>query len=166
MAKESLAEKVSGMKPPRSFVLDASILENQDIHAIFKEDMKQNRIEFVFPSGVNKLDLFEECRALTKLDDFDTMFDLTMQMLVDKDLVINIIGNDNIKHEVCNVHITDRYQNMRGNDFIDEYPIVITWLTEFLGAQLAKKYPVLGESSVPKQAPEKKKKAQETQKMQ
>jgi hypothetical protein len=138
------AEAAVGVAPPRSFILDATVLEEQELHEVTREDVKQNCIEFVFPEGLNQVDLLEECRALTKLDDFDTMYDLTMQMLEGKPVVINIRRPDGVKAELCAFQVVDRFQNLRGVDAINEYPVLVTWLCEFIGAHMAKKYPLPG----------------------
>jgi hypothetical protein len=157
MRQDNFAEQITGVAPPRSFVMDASVLDYQEEYQIIREDVKQNRVVFSFPSGVNKLDLLEECRALTALDDFDMMFDITMQMLVDKDLVISIRNEAGVLVEMASIHVTDRYQNLRGCDFIDEYPVVVTWLIDFMGASLLKKFPVPGPAqSAQSQTPQKK----------
>jgi hypothetical protein len=148
MVNTALAEAVSGRRPPHQFpVLDASVLEMEATHKIVREDVKSNRMIYEFPAGFNKLSLFEECRALTLLEDFETMYDITMQMLVDKDLVIKIRNNDGSVTQLCEVHVTDRFQDLRGCDAIDAYPVVITWLTEFIAAELLKKYPLPGEEA-------------------
>jgi hypothetical protein len=152
---DSFAEVAVGVTPPRSFILDASVLDMQEEHEILREDIRQNRIEFEFPSGINQVDLLEECRALTQLDDFDVMYDLAMQMLEGKDLVVRIKNYDNTKSELCTVHIVDKMQNLRAYQAIDDYPIIITWLTEFLGGMLLKKYPVPGSDQPPLQEQEK-----------
>jgi hypothetical protein len=142
--KDSFAEEAVGVKPPRSFIMDASILEDQEEHRVLKEDIKLNRLEYVFPEGFNKIDLFEECRALNKVDDFDTMYDLMMQLLEGKPVTINLKNNDGSKTELCVFQVVDRYQNLRAIDVLDEYPSLVVWLTEFIGAQLLKKYPLPG----------------------
>ena len=143
-----LARKVSGHDAPRQFpVLDAEVLELSEVHKIIREDVKQTRMIYEFPSGYNKLSLFEECRALTLLDYFETMYDVTMQMLVDKDLRIKIRNNDGSTTTLCEFHIVDRYQDLRGVDEIDKYPVLITWLTEFMAAELLKKYPLPGKEA-------------------
>jgi len=153
---DNFAKEAVGVTPPRSFILDASVLDMAETYRIVREDIKQNRIEYVFPEGLNKIDLFEECRALTKLDDFDTMYDYTMQKLEGKPVTINIKNYDGSKSELCSFQVVDRYQNLRGIDVIDEYPVVIVWLTEFIGADLLKKYPLPGNSPSPQpQAPDK-----------
>jgi len=133
-----------GMNAPRGFVVDASILDDAEITEIVKEDVMRNRIEFVFPDGVNTLDLREECRSLAHLDDFDTMFDVTMQMLVGKPVEIHIKNYDGSKVTACQFQVVSVEQNLRGVDFIAEYPVVITWLTEFIGGVLSKKFPTPG----------------------
>jgi hypothetical protein len=154
---EGLAEKVSGRKAPRSFlVLDSEVMELSETHKILREDVKMNRVRYEFPSGFNKLDLFEECRALTLLEDFQTMYDITMQMLVNKDLVIKIKDNDGSFITLCEAHITDKFQDLRGYDAIDKYPVLVTWLTEFIAEELLKKYPLPGSEAPQSKAAEKK----------
>jgi hypothetical protein len=135
--------------------LDASILDSEEVHAVLREDIKQNRIQFVFPAGLNQVDLFEECRALTRLDDFDTMYDFTMQCLHGKPVTILIMNDDGSKSELCSFQVTDRYMNLRGVDIIDQFPILVTWLTEFMGAYISKKYPRPGRNQSQQQAAEK-----------
>jgi hypothetical protein len=151
MAKErkqnSFAEEAVGVAPPRGFLaLDASVLDHAETHKIISDDIKQNRVEYVFPDGLNQVDLIEECRALTMLDDFDTMYDLTMQMLAGKPVTINIKNLDGSRTGLCSFQVVDRYQNLRGVEVINEYPCLVTWMTEFIGAYISKKYPTPGES--------------------
>jgi hypothetical protein len=144
-SQDAFAEEAVGVAPPRAFLaLDASVLDRAEERKIVREDVKQNRIEYVFPDGLNQVDLLEECRALTMLDDFDTMYDLTMQMLAGKPVVINIKGFNGVKAELCSFQVVDRYQNLRGVAAIDEYPCLVTWLTEFIGAHISKKFPTPG----------------------
>jgi hypothetical protein len=141
--QNSFAEEAVGVAPPRAFLaLDASVLDGAEERRAIREDVKQCRVEFIFPDGLNQVDLLEECRALTMLDDFDTMFDLTMQMLVGKPVIINMKNDDGSKTEICGFQVVDRYQNLRGVDAIDEYPCLVTWLTEFIGAHISKKSPL------------------------
>jgi hypothetical protein len=142
MADESFAAVAVGATPPRSFVLDASVLEQKETHIVVREDVKINRIEYLFPEGINQVDLFEECRALNKLDDFDTMYDFTMQALEGKPVTVNLKHLDGSRTLLCAFQVVDRFQNLRGIDAIDEYPVLVTWLTEFIGAHILKKYPL------------------------
>lgn len=135
---EQLARELGVSEP---LVLDASILDLKEEHEIVREDVKLNRVQYVFPAGLNQIDLLEECRALGKLEDFDMMYDITMQMLENKPVVIYLYHNDGSKQEIANFHVTDRYMDLRGIEVISAYPILVNWLTEFIGGTLLKKYP-------------------------
>jgi hypothetical protein len=140
--QSSFAEEAVGVVPPRGFLaLDASVLDHAEDHKALREDIKRNWIEYIFPDGFNQVDLLEECRALTMLDDFDTLYDLTMQMLVGKPVTIAIKHRDGSKTELCSFQVVDRYQNLRGVEAINDYPCLVTWLTEFIGAYIAEKIP-------------------------
>ncbi len=130
----------------QSVFLDYSVLEKKQKQIEWSLEVKQERIRFEFPTGFTQLRLIEECRALNCLDlsnpdNFDFMYDITMQMLVGKSVFIYFIDDMGNKHEVEKFVVTDRYMNMRGVDFIDEYPIVMSWLVEFVSGELAKKFP-------------------------
>jgi hypothetical protein len=151
-AGDAFAEEAVGVTPPRAFLaLDASVLDQAETHRIIRDDVKQNRVEYIFPDGFNQVDLLEECRALTMLDDFDTLYDLTMQMLAGKPVTINIKNLDGSKTELCRFQVVDRYQNLRGVAAINEYPYLVTWMTEFIGAYISKKFPVPGRSLLPQE---------------
>lgn len=125
--------------------LDASVLKDREIEEKQKLDIQENKIEFSFPEGFTQLRLIEECRALNALDmtvpdNFDLMYDITMQMLVGKIVVISFRENG-VRQELSRFVVTDRYMNMRGVDIIDEYPIIVNWLVEFIAGYLGKKYP-------------------------
>lgn len=149
MQEPLLGQQATGITPPRNFILDATVLEYKQEHQILREDIKQNKIIFAFPSGMNQLDLKEECRALAMLDDFDMMFDIVMQMLVDRDVVVIARNDAGAEAELASFHVTDRYQDLRGIDFINDYPIVVSWLVEFVGAAMLRKYPQLPEAPAP-----------------
>lgn len=149
---ESLAEEITGRKKKPGFlVLDSSVMEHAETHRIIREDIKQNKIEFIFPSGLNELDVFEEIAALAIIDGGDSdekmkrMYDVTMQLLVDKDVVINIRNYDGTKTTLCEFHVVDRYQNLRGIEAVNSYPTIILWMCEFMAEHLLKKYPLLGQ---------------------
>jgi len=127
-------------------IIDASVLDMQETFGIIREDVRQNRVEYIFPDGLTQVDLIEECRALTQLDDFDTIYDLTMQMLDKKSVIINIKNLDGSKTELCSFHVVDRYMNLRGVEAINEFPCLVTWLTEFVAAYISKKFPRPGKS--------------------
>ena len=125
--------------------LDASILRNKQVEEAIRYNVQQNNIRFEFPQGFEQLRLIEECRALNALDvsdpdNFDLMYDITMQMLVGKIVAIDFVEG-NQKEEIARFVVTDRYMNMRSIDIIDEYPVLVNWLVEFIASYLGKKYP-------------------------
>ena len=127
--------------------LDASSIASRDEDYIKRVKVQRNCIEFEFPEGFTKLRLIEECRALNALDtddpdNFDLMYDITMQMLVGKTVFVNYIDNNTLnKTLIGKFHITDRYMNLRSADIIDEYPVLVNWLVEFVAGYLGKKFP-------------------------
>lgn len=126
--------------------LDASILADKHSTDVARFNVQQSRISFEFPDGFAQLRLIEECRALNALDvsdpdNFDLMYDITMQMLVGKVCFIYFIDEGEMKHELSRFVVTDRYMNLRGVDAIDEYPVLVNWLVEFIAGYLGKKYP-------------------------
>lgn len=130
----------------QSAFLDASILRNQRVEEAVRYNVQQNNIRFEFPSGFAQLRLIEECRALNALnvsdpDNFDLMYDITMQMLVGKPVFIYFVDDNDVKHELSRFVVTNRYMNMRSIDIIDEYPCLVNWLVEFIAGYLGKKYP-------------------------
>lgn len=127
--------------------LDASSIASKEEDEIRRLKIQRNCIEFEFPEGFTKLRLIEECRALNALDiedpdNFDLLYDITMQMLVGKTVFVNYIDNKTLqKTQVGKFHVTDRYMNLRSADIIDAYPILVNWLVEFVAGFLGKKYP-------------------------
>lgn len=127
--------------------LDASSIASKDEDEVRRYKVQNNCIEFEFPEGFARLRLIEECRALNALDvddpdNFDLMYDITMQMLIGKTVYINYIDNMTLqKTQISKFHVTDRYMNLRGVDLIDKYPILVNWLVEFVAGYLGKKYP-------------------------
>ena len=126
--------------------LDASVLKGKEQEERLKVSVQQEKIRFEFPQGFTQLRLIEECRALNALDvtnpdNFDLMYDITMQMLTGKVVFIYFVDDDLVKHEIGRFVVTDRYMNMRTIDVIDEYPVLMNWLVEFIAGMLGKKYP-------------------------
>lgn len=125
--------------------LDASVLTSKQVNEEIKYRIQKECIQFEFPQGFTQLRLIEECRALNALDlenpdNFDLMFDITMQMLVGKIVVIHF-REGKAREELARFVVTDRYMNLRGVDIIDEYPVLVNWLVEFIAVYLGKKYP-------------------------
>lgn len=125
--------------------LDSSSMLDLEDDEIYRENIKYNQIKFEFPDGFAQLRLIEECRAINALDvsepdNFDLMYDITMQMLVGKAVVIKYTEDD---REVIldKFIVTDRYMNLRSIGIIDSYPMIVNWLVEFIAGYLGKKYP-------------------------
>ena len=126
--------------------MDASILKNKEVDEVQRIDVQQNKIHFEFPNGFAEIRLIEECRALNALDitnpdNFDLMYDITMQMLVGKPVFIYFTDDLGKQTEVARFVVTNRYMDLRGVPFIDTYPITVNWLVEFISGYLGKKYP-------------------------
>ena len=126
--------------------LDAYVLKGKEQEERLKVSVQQEKIRFEFPQGFAQLRLIEECRALNALDvtnpdNFDLMYDITMQMLVGKAVFIYFVDERDVRHEIGKFVVTDRYMNLRGVEIIDEYPILVNWLVEFVSGYLGKKYP-------------------------
>lgn len=127
--------------------LDASMIASKEDDVVRRLRIQRNCIEFEFPEGFTPLRLIEECRALNALDledpdNFDLMYDITMQMLVGKTVLVNFIDNKDLhRTTIGKFHVTDRYMNLRSADIIDSYPILVNWLVEFVAGYLGKKYP-------------------------
>lgn len=126
--------------------LNASSVADKDEDSIRRLQIQRQNIEFVFPEGFAQLRLIEECRALNALeiedpDNFDLLYDITMQMLVGKVVLVNFITEDLVRTNISKFMVTDRYMNLRSVDIIDSYPILVNWLVEFVAGFLGKKYP-------------------------
>lgn len=129
-----------------SVFLDASIMRDKMVDKAVKKDIQYNCIGFEFPSGLTELRLIEECRALNCLDltvpeNFDFMYDITMQMLTGKVCQIMFTDDFGQKSIIAEFIVTDKFMNLRGVPLIDAYPVIVNWLVEFVTEYLAKKFP-------------------------
>jgi len=121
--------------------LDARIMDNKEYQETIRLDVEYNRILFEFPEGFSSIPLIEECRALNDLDNFDLMYDVTMQMLVAKPVVIILRDYKGGKQVLDKFLVTERYMDLRGVRSINNYPILVNWLVKFVAEHLRKKYP-------------------------
>lgn len=126
--------------------LDASALQKRGADEMMKLEIRRSAIKFVFPDGFSKLRLIEECRALNALDvsdpdNFDLMYDITMQMLTGRTLIIRFTDAKGTSHDVTQMLVTDRYMDLRFDPVIDSYPVLVNWLVEYVAAMLGKKFP-------------------------
>lgn len=122
--------------------LDASIFDGVSTREEVKLDVQYNRIRFEFPAGFNQLDLLDECRVWKDPDNFDMLFALTMKMLAAKPVVIKMLSYEDQWVEVTKFQVTNAEMNLRGVEFINAFPVVIVWLTEFVTGHLLKKFPL------------------------
>lgn len=126
--------------------LDASALQKRGADELMKLEIRQSAISFLFPDGFARLRLIEECRALNALDvsdpdNFDLMYDIMMQMLTGKTLVIRFRDAKGDMHDITQFLVTDRYMDLRFDPVIDAYPVLVNWLVEYVAAMLGKKFP-------------------------
>ena len=145
---------MAGSKP--YLTLNASVKNLSEQRKAVILDIEYNKIEFEFPGGFATLPLIEECRALNDLDDFDLMFDITMQLISGKSVYIYLKDDKGERHLFEKFHCTGRYMDLRGVPKINEYPIIVNWLVSFVGEHLRKKYPRLSESELQAMTSEKK----------
>ena len=129
-----------------SVFLNASCIADKEEDSIRRLKLQRHNIEFEFPDGFAQLRLIEECRALNALDtddpdNFDLLYDIMMQMLVGKSVIIYFIDTTAKRNVIGTFAVTDRYMNLRSADIIDAYPILVNWMVEFVAGYLGKKYP-------------------------
>jgi hypothetical protein len=146
---QKLSEHITGTKKPRSFLLDSSVIDQEEAYAVLSDCVKEEAVEFSFPEGFAVVPLVDECRALTRLDDFDTIYDLTMLKLTGKPVEIRFKHPDGTKQKLCEFQVTNPQQDLRGVEVINDYPILITWLTEFIAGDLRKQFPMAGRNLDP-----------------
>jgi hypothetical protein len=147
--ERNLSEAVTGRALPRSFILDYSTVDDEAHVTELRGVVQRNLVEFEFPDGLSQVDLLDECRAMTQLDDFDTVFDLTMQMISGKPVTIWIKGLNGTREKLCEFFVTNPKQDLRGVPEIDQHPYLVVWLTEYIGGLISKKFPAPGTKPVP-----------------
>ena len=126
--------------------LDAGALQKRGADEMMKLEIRRSAISFEFPDGFTRLRLIEECRALNALDvsdpdNFDLMYDIMMQMLTGKVVIIRFTDAKGVTHEATKFLVTDRYMDLRFDPVIDSYPVLVNWLVEYVAAMLGKKFP-------------------------
>ena len=160
------AEETTGVKKPRSFILDSSVLQNQEEFDAIKEEIKQNRVIFEFPGGLNDIDLLDRCRMLCASDDFELCYETVLAMLEGKPVKVFLRNYDNKTTSLfAEFQVTNKEMDLKGIPALNDYPVIVTWLVEFIVGLELKKFPLpLRESSESvtevSEAGEKKKKKQ------
>jgi hypothetical protein len=154
--EQNFAEQVTDIPDVPNIVLDASVLDGKESDELVREEIKLTNIIFEFPYVLTDVDLRETCRALCDLENFDVLYDYTMQALSGKTLKVWMRGMDGAKYLLDEVHIVDKYQDLRIVDCFAEWPWLVNWLVEFMGAYLGKQFPMPGQKPVRKASEEKK----------
>lgn len=126
--------------------LNASIMNKKKVDEAVKYNVQHEAIEFYLPDGFTQLRLIEECRALNCLDvsdpdNFDFMYDITMQMISGKIVSVRFIDDAGERHEIASFLVTGRYMDLRSVPLIDSYPVLVNWLVEWVARYLGKKFP-------------------------
>lgn len=140
---DDIAKDVTGVEKPRSFIVDSSVLQNQEEFDAIKEEIKQYRVIFEFPGGINDIDLLDRCRMLCSTDNFDLCYETVMDMLAGKPVKVSLRNYDNITTSLfAEFQIVNRDMDIRAIPALNEYPIIVNWLVEFLVGLELKKFPL------------------------
>jgi hypothetical protein len=140
---EDIAKQLTGAEKPRSFIIDSSILHNQEDADIVKEEIKKYRVIFEFPDGLSDIDLFDRCRMLCATDDFETCYDTVMSMLEGKPVRVLLRNYDNETTSLFSeFQVVNRDMDLKSIPSLNEYPIVVNWLVEFIVGLELKKFPL------------------------
>lgn len=134
---------IEGLKKPRSFIVDSSVLKNQEELDAIKEEIKQYRVIFEFPGGVNDIDLLDRCRMLCSTDNFDLCYETVLEMLEGKPVKILLRNYDNVTTSLfAEFQIVNKEMDLRSIPALNDYPIVVNWLVEFIVGLELKKFPL------------------------
>jgi len=130
-------------KKPRSFILDSSVLENQEEFDAIKEEIKQHRVVFEFPGGMNDIDLLDRCRMLFSTDNFDLCYETVLEMLAGKPVKISLKNYDNVTTSLfAEFQIVNSDMDLKSIPALNEHPIIVNWLVEFIVGLELKKFPL------------------------
>ena len=159
---DDIAQQVTGAPKPRSFIVDSSVLQNQEEFDAVKEEIKQNRVIFEFPGGINDIDLLDRCRMLCSTDNFDLCYETVLEMLEGKPVKISLRNYDNITTSLfAEFQIVNKDMDLKSIPALNEYPIIVNWMVEFIVGLELKKFPLpLRSSSESQVKAEKKSKRQ------
>jgi hypothetical protein len=133
--------KEIGIEKPRSFMLDASVLEEQEDNNFIRDEIKQNRVVFNFPDGLNNIDLFERCRMLFQTEDFELCYVTVMGMLEGKPVQVYLKNYDGGVSLFSEFLVTHRDQKLELIESLRENAYIVNWLIEFIVGLEEKKFP-------------------------
>ena len=159
---DDIAQQVTGATKPRSFIVYSSVLQHQEEYDGIKEEIKEHRVIFEFPGGVNDIDLLTRCRMLCSTDNFDLCYETVLEMLEGKPVKISLRNYDNKTTTLfAEFQVVNKDMDLKSVPVLNEYPIIVNWMVEFIVGLELKKFPLplprSMETSDPK-AEEKKKK--------
>ena len=159
---EDIAQQVTGVPKPRSFIVDSSVLQNQEEYDAIKEEIKEHRVIFEFPGGVNDIDLLTRCRMLCSTDNFDLCYETVLEMLEGKPVKISLRNYDNKTTTLfAEFQVVNKDMDLKSVPVLNEYPIIVNWMVEFIVGLELKKFPLpLRSSSESQVKAEKKSKRQ------
>lgn len=158
---DNFAEQVTGIKPPRSFIIDSSVLQDQEEYDAVKEEIKEHRVIFEFPGGINDIDLLSRCRMLCSTDNFDLCYETVLEMLEGKPVKISLKNYDNkTTSPFAEFQVVNKEMDLKAVPILNTYPIIVNWLVEFIVGLELKKFPLPLRSSLenPEELKEKNKK--------
>mgnify|MGYP003605001260 CR=1 FL=1 len=137
------AEQPIGAPKPRGFILDSSILRDQEEFDAIKEEIKQYRVIFEFPDGLNNIDLLDRCRMLCSSDNFDLCYETVLSMLEGKPVIISLKNYDNATtSKFTEFQVVNKDMDLKAIPALNDYPIIVNWLVEFVVGLELKKFPL------------------------
>ena len=140
---EDIAQQVTGAPKPRSFIVDSSVLQNQEEFDAIKEEIKINRVIFEFPGGFNDIDLLDRCRMLCSTDNFDVCYETVIAMLEGKPVKVSLRNYDNVSTSLfAEFQIVNKEMDLKAIPALNDYPIIVNWLVEFVVGLELKKFPL------------------------
>ena len=140
---DNFAKDTVGVNKPRSFILDSSVLQNQEEYEAIKDEIKQHRVIFEFPDGINDIDLLDRCRMLCATEDFDMCYETVLAMLEGKPVKVSLKNYDNKSTSLfAEFQVVNKDMDLKSIPTLNDYPIIVNWLVEFMVGLEVKKFPL------------------------
>jgi hypothetical protein len=140
---DDIAQQVTGATKPRSFIVDSSVLQHQEEYDGIKEEIKENRVIFEFPDGINDIDLLDRCRMLCSTDNFDLCYETVISMLEGKPVKVLLRNYDNKTTTLfAEFQVVNKDMDLKAVPALNEYPIIVNWMVEFIVGLELKKFPL------------------------